>query len=194
MFNAHLKKLTASLSSSFWIIRATTHTSLDWCRSTLKMAYHALIHSKLNCAAPAWQSWVSATNLSCLDRLQNYSPQLITGQLVSTPLEALHLKADIQSYHTCCNQLTLKAQEKALRSTNDHPKRFALTVKIPQPFKIAAAFIVMPSIFILLCQLNLSTAKPSTIFHLHHGNEGPPARNKFPPLFLVLLVRLMTFI
>ena len=56
MFNAHLKKLTASLSSSFWIIRATTHTSLDWCRSTLKMAYHVLIHSKLNCAAPAWQS------------------------------------------------------------------------------------------------------------------------------------------
>ena len=65
------KKLTASLSSSFCIIRATAHTSWGWRRSTLKMAFHALIRSKLDYAAPVWQPWLSATNPSCLDRLQN---------------------------------------------------------------------------------------------------------------------------
>ena len=72
-FNPHLKKLTSSLSSSIHIIRATAHTSWGWCRSTLKMAFHALIHSKLDYAASAWQPWLSVTKLSCLDRLQNCS-------------------------------------------------------------------------------------------------------------------------
>ena len=62
------------------------------------MAFHALIRSKLDYVAPALQPWLSDTNLSCLDRLQNRSLQLITGQLVSTPLEGLHLEADVQSY------------------------------------------------------------------------------------------------
>ena len=72
-FNAHLKKLTTSLTSSICIIRATAHTTWGWHRSTLKMAFHALVRSKLDYAAPAWQPWLSDTNLSSLDRLQNHS-------------------------------------------------------------------------------------------------------------------------
>ena len=72
-FNAHLKKLTTSLASSIRIIRATAHTSWGWRRSTLKMAFHALVRSKLDYAAPAWQPWLSETNLSNLNRLQNCS-------------------------------------------------------------------------------------------------------------------------
>ena len=98
-FNEPLKKLTLSLSSSLPIIRATAHTSWGWYCSTLKIAFHILIRSKLDYAAPAWQSWLSATNLSCLDCLQNCSLQFISGHLVSTPLEDLHLEADVQSYH-----------------------------------------------------------------------------------------------
>ena len=96
------------------------------------MAFHALVRSKLNYAAPAWQPWLSDTNLSSLYRLQNYPLRLITGQLVSSPLEALRLEADVQSYPTCSKGLILKANEKALRSTDDHPKRIALDVNIPQ--------------------------------------------------------------
>ena len=81
------------------------------------MAFHALVHSKLDYAAPAWQPWLPDTNLSCLDRLQNRSLRLITGQLVFTPLGALCLEADVQSYPTCSKRLILKAKEKALRST-----------------------------------------------------------------------------
>ena len=131
-FNAHLKKLSASLTSSIRIIRATAHTSWGWRRPTLKMAFHALVRSKLDYVAPAWQSWLSNTNLSCLDRLQNRSFRLITGQLVSTPLQALRLEADVQSYLTRSNRLILKAKEKAMRSTDDYPGSAALDVNIPQ--------------------------------------------------------------
>ena len=96
-FNTHLKKLTASLTSSIHIIRNTAHTSLGWCCSTLKMALHALIRGKLDYAAPVWQPWLSNTNLSCLYCLQNRSLWLITGHLVFTPLEALRWKSNVRA-------------------------------------------------------------------------------------------------
>ena len=104
------------------------------------MAFHALLHSNLDYAAPPWQPWLSDTNLSNLDRLQNRSLRLITGQLVSTPLEALRLEADVQSYSTCSKRLILKANEKARRSTDDHPKRIALNVNIPQRLQSRSSF------------------------------------------------------
>ena len=139
-FNAHLKKLTASLSSNIRIARATVHTSWGWRRSTLKMVFHALIRSKLDYAAPAWQPWLSAINLSCLDCLQNRSFRLIIGQFVSTPLDTLRLEVDVQSYHTCSNRSILKAREKALRSIDDHPKRVALAPDIPQRLQNRCSF------------------------------------------------------
>ena len=95
------------------------------------MAFHALVRSKLDYAAPAWQPWLSDTNLYCLNCLQNRS-RLSNGQLVSTTLEALRLEADVQSYPTCTKRLILKAKEKPLRSTNDHPKHINLNVNILQ--------------------------------------------------------------
>ena len=170
-FNAHLKKLTTSLSSSIRIIRATAHTSLGWSRSTLKMAFHALIRSNLDYAAPGWQPWLSATNVSCLDRLQNRSLRLITSQLVSTPLEALRLEADVQSYHTCSNRLILKAREKASPTTTLNVLPLLLTYL--NFSKIAAASVARPTNFLLFFHSNFSTDKTSTIFHLHCGNVAP---------------------
>ena len=127
-----MKKLTTSLTLSLRILRATMHRSQGWRCSTLKIAFHALIRSKLNYATPAWQPWLSATNISSLDCLQNCALRLVTGQLVSTPLETLRLEADVQSYNTCSNRLILRAQGKALRSSDDHPKRLALTANASQ--------------------------------------------------------------
>ena len=104
------------------------------------MSFHALVRSKLDCAAPAWKPWLSDTNLSCLDRLENRSLRLITGQLVSTPLQALRLGAYVQSYPTCSSHLILKAKVKALRSTDDHPKRIALDVNILQRLQNCSSF------------------------------------------------------
>ena len=88
-FNAYLKKLSASLTSSIRIIRATAHTSRDWRRSTLKMAFHALVHNKLDYEAYAWQPCLSNTNLSCLDRLHrwklcDWKPMFRATQLAAT--------------------------------------------------------------------------------------------------------------
>ena len=62
------------------------------------------------------------------------------GQPESAPLKALCLDADVQSYQTCSNRLILKAREKALRSTDDHPKRVALAANIPQRLQNRSSF------------------------------------------------------
>ena len=107
MFNARLKKLTASLASSIRIIRVTAYYFYQSYSLQLQSYFLGLapFHTdnglprfgsqQLNYAAPAWQPWLSDTNLSSLDRLQNHSLRLITNQLVSSPLEALRLEADV---------------------------------------------------------------------------------------------------
>ena len=85
-------------------------------------------------------SWLSDSNLSCLDCLQSSFLPLITDQLVSTPLEVLRLEAYVQSYPTCNNRLILKAKEKVLRSEVDHPKRIALDANIPQRLQNRSSF------------------------------------------------------
>ena len=185
-FNAHLKKLTTSLASSISIIKATTHTSWGWHRSTLKMVFHALVRSKPGYAAPAWQSWLSDINLSSLDCLQIHSLRLITGQLIFTPLEALRLEADVQSYTTCSKRFILKVNEKALRSTDNHPKRIALGAK--NASKVALVSVEKLKNSRLSCHLVSNTDKTSLIFHLHHGSKALLSTDEFPPLFPVLLV------
>ena len=69
---------------------------------------------------------------SHFDCLQNRSLWVINGQLISTPLEALGLKGDVQSYYICSKHLILKVRVKALHSINDHPKCVALPPDIPQ--------------------------------------------------------------
>ena len=126
-------------------------------------------------ATPAWQPWLSGTNFSCLDSLQNCSLWLITGHLVSTPLEALRLEADVQIYHTYSNRLILKAREKSLRSTDDHPKRVALAADILNTFKIAAAFFVRPTAFLLFLPAGLEHCQSINHF------PSPPWRLSIPP-------------
>lgn len=57
---------------------------------------------------------------------------LVTGQISSMPSEVLRLESYIQSYNTCSNPLILRAQEKALQSSDDHLRLLTLTANIPQ--------------------------------------------------------------
>ena len=181
------------MSSSLRIIRATAHTFWGWCHSTLKITFYLLIRSKVDYAAPAWQPWLSATNLFCLDRLQNRSLWLNTGQLVSTPLAALRLEADVSSYHTCSNRLILKAREKALRSTDYHLKHVALAADIPQRLQNCYSFCRkvtdFPTILPAKLEHRQSNNFPSPTWQL-----APLEMNKFSLLFLISLVRLMILI
>ena len=44
----------------------------------------------------------------------------------------------------------------------------------------------------LSCHLIFNTDKTSLIFHLHHGSKAPLTTDELPPLFLELMVELMS--
>ena len=160
-----MKKLSTSLTSSLLIIPATAYTYWGWCHSNLKIAFHALIHSKLNYTIPAWQPWLSATNISYLDCLQNCALRLVTYQFVSTPLETLRLEADVQSYNTCSKWLILRAREKALRSFGNHPKRLPSTANIPQHLPNRYRFRRKTNNLSIFLPVELDPVISSTIFN-----------------------------
>ena len=63
---------------------------------------------------------------------------MITGQLISTPLEALRLESSVQSYYSESKRKIVQAREKCLHTAADHPKQVALQNDIPQ--RIATRF------------------------------------------------------
>ena len=82
------------------IIKSLYHQShsayfLDWHCSILEIGFHALICNNLNYGTLARQAWLSTTHFLCLDCLKNCSLQLITDQLMSTPLKPLLLEDDV---------------------------------------------------------------------------------------------------
>ena len=77
----------------------------------------------MDCGSPAWQPWLSNTNMARMEKFQNRVLSIAIGQLVSTPTEALRPVANISNYITTSNQNVLKAKEKSLRSSANHPKR-----------------------------------------------------------------------
>ena len=75
-----------------------------------------------------------------MDRLQNQAVHLITRQLVSTPFEALRLESSVQSYYIESKRMTVRAREKCLRTTADHPKQVSLQNGIPQHIATRSSF------------------------------------------------------
>ena len=86
-------------------------------------------------AAPGWQPFLSSTNMNKLEKAQNQALRAITGQYLSTPLEALRLESGSQSYATHSKRLTAASQQKAFRFPTEHPRAVALSSTVPRRLK-----------------------------------------------------------
>ena len=118
-----MDELSRRVGPSFRMLRAVSHSEWGWPKKTLKSLYHAFVSSHLSYAGAGWQPYICAKNREDLIRLQNKALRAITGQFLSTPVEALRLEAGIQSYDTHSKRLLARSWEKALRCPADHPRR-----------------------------------------------------------------------
>ena len=84
------------------------------------------VKSKMDYAAPAWQPWLSETSEKALDRVQNKALRLVTGQLKTTPTEALRYETRTDHYSTYTRRTCLKSVEMAKQLPDSHPRRKAL--------------------------------------------------------------------
>ena len=95
------------------MIRAVANTSYGWGRDELKKLFFSFVRIRLDYAGPAWQPWLCDTKLTALEVVQSKSLSAITGQLSSSPVDALRYETQIPSYATHMERNCLKSMELA---------------------------------------------------------------------------------
>ena len=120
-FTPHTEMVKAKVTGKCRMMAALSHSKWGWRKEDLTKVYNAHIKSVMDFGAPAWQPWISDTNMKQLETAQNRALRHITGQMRSAPVEALRAESGINSYRTTSQRLTLSAKERAVRCPEEHP-------------------------------------------------------------------------
>ena len=79
----------------------------------------------MNYAGFSWQPCLADAQIKNMERIQNSALRAVTGQNMSTPVEALTMEVGSQQIRTEFKRNAAIAAEKALRLPPDHPRRIA---------------------------------------------------------------------
>ena len=110
--------------SSQWILKALHCISASsWgpSKESLSLLYKSFLRSLLTYASPGWFSFLSATNVTKLERLHRAASRAITGCLSSSPIPLLLTEASLSSLRVTMTQFTLFSYERALRLPTSFP-------------------------------------------------------------------------
>ena len=125
-FKPQVQEVTEKATTKLKLLAAISYSEWGWPKDSVRMMYYAFMRSKLDYASPAWQPWLSDSNMSKLESVQNRALRLATRQFRSSPVEALRAEAEVTSYKTHSERQCLKSWEKAKRMPADHPMKIAL--------------------------------------------------------------------
>ena len=81
----------------------------------LSLLYKSFLRSLLTYALPGWFPFLSATNVTKLERLRRAASRAITGCLSSSPIPLLLSEASLPPLRVTLTHFTLFSYEKALR-------------------------------------------------------------------------------
>ena len=116
-FSRHAALVDNSLKQQVGDLRKLTSTSWGYDHQTLRVTYIAIGRSKVEYGASLWLPWISNSTSENPERSPRYAGRAITGQLRTTPAEAILAEANLQLKKTQAIQLSTIAMEKSLRTT-----------------------------------------------------------------------------
>jgi ribonuclease HI len=122
-FNKQVDKVVEGVNRRCRMLSAVAHKDWGWRTELLRKLFITCVRSGMDYAGAAWQPWLSETAMGRLERAQNKALRLVTGQLKSTPVEALRLEAMVPSYATLSKRNSCIAYEKSLRLPDNNPRR-----------------------------------------------------------------------
>ena len=134
-FQSHVLYTTAKVSKRCRILSSLATKEWGWKKKSLRPVFLATQRSVLDYASPAWQPYLSNTQMDRLEVAQNKALRLITGHHHSTPVEALRIEAGVSSCYTYRDRLAVIAYEKALRLPEGHPRRTLAEEAVPHRTK-----------------------------------------------------------
>jgi ribonuclease HI len=124
-FSRHVTKVCGKITRRCSLLRALASKEWGCERRTLMAIYHAMFRGVLNYCGPAWQPWLSRTGVGNLEVADNRALRAITGQLPTSPRDAIHAETGTPSYGRVVEYLAGRAWEKARRLPADHPRHLA---------------------------------------------------------------------
>ena len=90
-------------------------------KESLSVLYKSFLRSLLTYASPGWFPFLSATNITKLERLHRAASHAITGCLSSSPIPVLLTEASLPALRVTLTQFTLFSYERALRLPTSFP-------------------------------------------------------------------------
>ena len=130
-FQTHVLYAAGKVSQRCRILASLASKEWGWRKQSLRTVFLATQRSVIDYASPAWQPYISATQMDKLDVAQNKALRLITGHHLSTPREALRIEAGVSSCTTYRDRNAVIAYEKALRLPKGHPRRTLAAKEVP---------------------------------------------------------------
>ena len=120
-FSKHVSSLKARFFPRLKALRCISASSWGPSKESLSLLYNSFLRPLLTYASPGWFPFLSATNLTRLERLHRAASRTITGCLSSSPIPVLLTEASLPSLRVTLTQFTLFSYERALRLPSSFP-------------------------------------------------------------------------
>ena len=120
-FSKHVSSLKAKFFPRLKALRCISASSLGPSKESLSVLYKSFLRPLLTYASPGWFPFLSATNLTKLERLHRAASRAITGCLSSSPIPLLLTEASLPPLRVTLTQFTLFSYERALRLPTSFP-------------------------------------------------------------------------
>ena len=134
-FGPHVDTVTNRMATKTKIIAAVANTEWGWRKQYLVRLYTAFIDSIWKYAGFAWLASAAKSHILRLERAQNRALRMVTGQHMATPVEALRQECGLPGIDTEIKRILAKSAEKAVRLTDDHPRKIAFSSGVRQTIK-----------------------------------------------------------
>ena len=120
-----ITKNVSSLKARFFPRLKALHyiSAFSWCPSkeSLSVLYKSVLRLLLTYASPGWFPFLSATNITKLERLHRAASRAITGCLSFSPIPLLRTEASLPPLRVTLTHFTLFSYEWALRLPTSFP-------------------------------------------------------------------------
>ena len=113
-FSKHVFSLKAKFFPRLKALRCISASSWGPSKESLSLLYKAFLRSLLTYASPGWFPFLSATNITKLERLHRAASRAITGCLSSSPIPLLLTEAFLPPLRVTLTHFTLSFYERAL--------------------------------------------------------------------------------
>ena len=120
-FSKHISSLKAKFFPRLKALRCISASSCGPSKESLSLLYKSFLRSLLTYASPGWFSFLSATNVTKLERLHRAASRAITGCLSSSPIPLLLTEASLPPLRVTMTHFSLFSYKRALRLHTSFP-------------------------------------------------------------------------